>query len=137
MNLTNHPCVYLDLTHVDSKHVKNRFPSISKVCLDFGIDITRDLIPVRPGAHYMIGGIQIDAHGESSLPGLWAAGEAASSGLHGANRLGSNSLIEGLVFGRRAGQSASRAAHEIPDTFQAIQLDPGPPVSEVLSLIHI
>lgn len=124
MQKTNHPCVYLDLTHLDPELVRSRFPSINKVCLDFGIDITRDQIPVRPGAHYMIGGVTIDQSARTTLPGLWAAGEASSSGLHGANRLGSNSLIEGLVFGQLAGRGASAAARELPDSFQALPLEP-------------
>ncbi|GAB4156027.1 MAG: L-aspartate oxidase [Planctomycetaceae bacterium] len=122
MAKTNHPCVYLDLTHLDANLVHERFPNIGKVCAEFGLDITHDLIPVRPGAHYMIGGLTIDTNGHTSLPGLWAAGEASSSGLHGANRLGSNSLIEGLVFGLKAGRGASQAAAEQPDTFSALPL---------------
>ncbi len=73
------------------------------MCAEFGIDITRDPIPVRPGAHYMIGGVTVDHDGRTTLPGLWAAGEVTSSGLHGANRLASNSLLEGLVYGAHAG----------------------------------
>jgi L-aspartate oxidase len=116
---TRHPCVYLDLSHLDPKLVRERFPHIGKVCAEFGIDITRDQIPVRPGAHYMIGGVTTDAQGRTTLPGLWAAGEVTSSGLHGANRLASNSLLEGLVFGLRAGKGASERALEQPDTFAA------------------
>jgi len=117
MAQTHHPCVYLDLSHLDSDFVRGRFPHIARVCAEFGLDITRDRVPVRPGAHYMIGGVTVDADGRTSLPGLLAAGEVTSTGLHGANRLASNSLIEGLVYGARAGQTASRAAREIPDDF--------------------
>lgn len=117
MEKTRHPCVYLDLTHVDSQHVIQRFPHISQVCREFGLDLTRDRIPVRPGAHYMIGGLTVDDEARTTLPGLWAAGEVTSTGLHGANRLASNSLLEGLYFGIRAGQGASAAALEIPDRF--------------------
>ena len=99
MERTQHPNVYLDLTHLDPGRVLERFPGISRVCKSFGLDITKDLIPVRPGAHYMIGGVTVDMGGRTTLPGLWAAGEVTSSGLHGANRLASNSLIEGWCTG--------------------------------------
>jgi L-aspartate oxidase len=99
MAKTQHPNVYLDLSHIDSAHIRRRFPGIDRLCRNFDLDITRDQIPVCPGAHYMIGGVAVDLRGRSSLPGLWAAGEVTSSGLHGANRLASNSLLEGLVFG--------------------------------------
>ena len=117
MSVTNHPCVYLDLSHLDHDFVRSRFPHIGRVCAEFGLDITCDQIPVRPGAHYMIGGVTAGVDGETSLPGLWAAGEVTSTGLHGANRLASNSLVEGLVCGARAGEAASRAARETPDDF--------------------
>jgi L-aspartate oxidase len=122
MEKTRHPCVYLDLSHLDPQLVRSRFPHIGKVCADFGLDITRDLVPVRPGAHYMIGGALVDGEGRTSVPGLWAAGEVTSSGLHGANRLASNSLLEGLVFGRAAGQGAARLATEAADSFAALPL---------------
>lgn len=122
MEKTRHPCVYLDLSHLPRQLVKERFPHIGRVCREFGIDITKDLIPVRPGAHYMIGGCTIDADGRTTLPGLWAAGEVTSSGLHGANRLASNSLLEGLVFGRRAGMHAAAAALAAPDVYSAVPL---------------
>lgn len=122
MEKTAHPCVYLDMTHLDPTYVRNRFPGIAATCHEFGIDIATDRIPVRPGAHYMLGGVTIDLEGRTSLPGLWAAGEAASSGLHGANRLASNSLLEALVFGAHAGRAASRAAQEGGDGLQALPL---------------
>src|SRR5437870_1217983 len=103
MDRTQHPNVYLDLSHLDPQRVQQRFPGIDRVCRSFGLDITRDRIPVRPGAHYMIGGVTVDPQGRTTLPGLWAAGEVSSSGLHGANRLASNSLLEGLVFGSICG----------------------------------
>ncbi len=99
MARTRHPCVYLDLSHLDATYVRQRFPGIDRLCRGFDLDITRDPIPVRPGAHYMIGGVSIDQDARTTLPGLWAAGEVTSSGLHGANRLASNSLLEGLVHG--------------------------------------
>ena len=90
-----------------TKKYLDRFPGIAKVCKGFGLDITRDLIPVRPGAHYMIGGVAVDMQGRTTLPGLWAAGEVTSSGLHGANRLASNSLLEGLVYGAACGRGSA------------------------------
>ena len=122
MERTRHPNVYLDLSHLGAERVRQRFPGIEKVCRGFGLDITRDLIPVRPGAHYMIGGITVDPRGRTSVPNLWAAGEVSSSGLHGANRLASNSLLEGLVFGTACGRGAAEAAAGLPDTFTALPL---------------
>jgi L-aspartate oxidase len=108
MTKTQHPCVYLDLSHLDAHFILERFPGIDALCRGFDLDITRDLIPVRPGAHYYMGGVTVDLSGRSTLPGLWAAGEVTSSGLHGANRLASNSLLEGLVFGARAAEDITR-----------------------------
>jgi L-aspartate oxidase len=122
MEKTRHSCVYLDLSHLDPTLVRERFPHIGKVCAEFGLDITRDRIPVRPGAHYMIGGATVDRDGRTTIPGLWAAGEVTSSGLHGANRLASNSLLEGLVFGRRVGRGAAERAAALPDSFAALPL---------------
>jgi len=114
MDKTQSACVYLTLAHLDADYVRQRFPGIAKVCQSFGLDITKDTIPVRPGAHYMIGGALVDDQARTSLPGLWAAGEVTSSGLHGANRLASNSLLEGLVYGALAGRHASEAALQDP-----------------------
>jgi L-aspartate oxidase len=97
--------VFLDLRHLNADHIRLRFPQIAATCSRFGIDITRDLIPVGPAAHYLMGGVQTDLDGRSSLPGLFAAGETACTGVHGANRLASNSLLEGLVYGARAGEA--------------------------------
>lgn len=97
------PVVYLDMTHLKEDHIKARFPRVYATCLRYNIDITVDLVPVRPAAHYLMGGVRTELHGRSSLPGLYAAGETACTGVHGANRLASNSLLEGLVFGFRAG----------------------------------
>src|SRR4051795_7585603 len=108
MAKTQHPSVYLDLSHLEASYIRRRFPGIDKLCRGFDLDITRDPIPVRPGAHYMIGGVTIDHHGRTTLPGLWASGEVTSSGLHGANRLASNSLLEGLVHGARAAEDIVR-----------------------------
>ncbi len=101
---TNDTNVYLDLSGIaGDPHAL--FPGISRICRAFRIDIARDAIPVRPGAHYQVGGVAVDAEGRTNVAGLWAVGECASSGLHGANRLGSNSLLEGLVLGERAGHA--------------------------------
>lgn len=130
MEKTRHHCVYLDLTHLPRELIAERFPHIRQVCMQFGIDLMRDLIPVRPGAHYMIGGVTVDDEARTSLPRLWAAGEVTSTGLHGSNRLASNSLLEGLVFGLRAGRNASAAAAGEIDQFTALPLvsDSGPAV---------
>lgn len=97
--------VYLDLTALDPEHVKKRFPKIFATCMEYSIDITVDLVPVRPAAHYAMGGVATDLNGATSLPGLYAAGEVAATGVHGANRLASNSLLEGLVYGACAARA--------------------------------
>lgn len=93
--------VFLDVTHLPSNITAARFPNIYRFCLEHGIDITRDMIPVAPAAHYMIGGVRVDTWGQTSLPGLYAVGETACTGVHGANRLASNSMMEVLVFSKR------------------------------------
>jgi len=100
--------VFLDIRSFDKNHFAKRFPFISELCESFDIDITKDLIPVRPSAHYMVGGVKTDALARTSINHLYACGEVACTGLHGANRLGSNSLLEGLVFGTIAGQQAAQ-----------------------------
>lgn len=99
---------YLDVRHLDKSYLAKRFPLITELCESFDIDLGRDLIPVRPSAHYMVGGVKTDLNAKTTVEGLYACGEVASTGLHGANRLGSNSLLEGLVFGRIAGRAASK-----------------------------
>ena len=94
--------VFLTLAHLDASSVRARFPTIGEMCRQLGLDIATDRIPVGPAAHYLMGGIETDGWGRTSLPGLLAAGETACTGVHGANRLASNSLLEGLVFGARA-----------------------------------
>lgn len=103
---TGDSCVYLDITFLDKDFIKQRFPNIYNYCLPLGIDIAKQWIPVVPSAHYMCGGILTDAEGKTSLENLYACGEAAYTGLHGANRLASNSLLEGLAFARFASQGS-------------------------------
>lgn len=105
MKKTDSPFVYLDVTHQEPEFIKKRFPNIYKHCLEVGIDITRHFIPVCPVQHYFMGGIKTDLWGKTDVKGLYACGEAANTGVHGANRLASNSLLEGLVFGRRCAES--------------------------------
>lgn len=108
--------VYLDVTHLGADFVKRRFPTIYATCLRYDIDITEEWIPISPSAHYMMGGVWTDVNGATTVPGLFAAGEVACSGVHGANRLASNSLLEGLVFGARAAEAAVAFAgrHGVP-----------------------
>ena len=116
--------VTLDLRHLDPDRVRTRFPRILATCARFGLDITTDPIPVTPAAHYVMGGVATDLHGRCSLAGLYAAGEVASTGVHGANRLASNSLLEGLVFGARTADAMAADAHPEP----ADDIEPGPVV---------
>lgn len=123
MVTSRHSHVYLDMSHLDANFIRSRFPGIDRICQEFGLDITRDRIPVRPGAHYMIGGVAVDAHARTSIDRLWAAGEVTSSGLHGANRLASNSLLEGLVYGIRAGAEVSRQFRESSNMLKALPIE--------------
>ena len=104
--------IYLSLRHLDADHVHRRFPTIAATCLKAGFDLARDLIPVGPAAHYMMGGVETDLDGRTSVPGLFAAGEVACTRVHGANRLASNSLLEGLVFGARSGRAMAQPARD-------------------------
>ncbi len=99
--------VFLDMTAFDARHLRRRFPKIYRTCLQYGLDLAVEPIPVSPAAHYIMGGVRTDLDGRATLPGLYAAGEVACTGVHGANRLASNSLLEGLVFGARAGRAAA------------------------------
>ena len=114
--------VFLTLTHMDPDYVRQRFPTIAAMCAQVGLDLARDLIPVGPAAHYIMGGVDTDEWARTSVLGLFAAGEVACTGVHGANRLASNSLLEGLVFGARAAHAmteAPRAAPMKPDRKRA------------------
>ena len=113
MQRTQSTHVYLDMTKKSQEFLKKRFPRIYETCLSHGLDLASDLAPVCPAAHYMMGGVKTDLKGHTSLPGLYAAGETAATGVHGANRLASNSLLEGLVFGARAGD-AMRTSPDAP-----------------------
>ena len=104
--------IFLSLRHLDAGEVHRRFPMIAATCLKAGFDLARDLIPVGPAAHYVMGGVETDLDGRTSVRGLFAAGEVACTRVHGANRLASNSLLEGLVFGARAGRAMTGASRE-------------------------
>ncbi len=123
MKRTGSEHVLLDITDKSSDFIHNRFPGITERCAKYGIDITSEAIPVVPAAHYMCGGVTSDLYGRSTLPGLWVVGETACTGLHGANRLASNSLLEGLVFGKRA---ADKLGEEIAE----LRKSPVPTVPE-------
>src|SRR5262249_40204206 len=112
-----HGPVSLTLAHLDPTYVRRRFPTIAAVCRRIGLDIAVDPIPVGPAAHYLMGGIDTDLWARTSLPGLFAAGETACTGVHGANRLASNSLLEGLVFGARAAEAMQRPTQ--PDALKS------------------
>ena len=129
-------CVFLDCTALDPAYVRSRFPNIYERCLQYGFDMTKQPIPVVPAAHYACGGVRTDLHGETDIENLFAAGEVASTGLHGANRLASNSLLEGVVFARAAAEASIarlREAGDFPPDFP--EWDPGravDPTEEVL-----
>ena len=119
--------VYLDMRHVRNLDLAVRFPGISAFLARYGLDLRRDMIPVRPAAHYLMGGIRTDLGGRTSVKGLYAAGEAACTGLHGANRLASNSLLEGLVFGARAARSM------LSDSLPLVVVEPARPAAQTLA----
>lgn len=139
MKKTGHTHVYLDVTGMSTEHLEERFPTITGLCRRFGLEPSRDQIPVRPSAHYMVGGVRTDLMGRTDVENLLACGEVACTGLHGANRLGSNSLLEGLVFGRRCAQAAAEklAAMAEPLPVHALQGLPQEPAYGSLNLTDV
>lgn len=111
---TGSPCVFMDISHKPAAWIQERFPFVYRSCLEAGIDITKQPIPVVPGAHYHCGGIWVDLQGRTSVDALWAAGEVACSGVHGANRLASTSLLEGIVWGTEAGRAIVERGRQFP-----------------------
>lgn len=120
INILGIPYVYLDITHLSAEYIKNRFPSIYKECMIQGIDITKSPIPVSPAQHYFMGGIQVNKFGETSMKNLYAVGETACTGVHGSNRLASNSLLEALVFSKRAASQINTFAPTIDIRFKKV-----------------
>ncbi len=113
MKKTGTDHVFLDITHKERSYLEHRFPTIFKTCMSYGIDMSKDFIPVAPSQHYSMGGIKTDEWGRTTIKGFYAVGEAACNGIHGANRLASNSLLEGLVFGKRIGRQITENLDEI------------------------
>jgi L-aspartate oxidase len=138
MKRTGDECVTLDMTHLGKKFLVERFPNIYATCKEFGVDMAVQPIPVVPAAHYQCGGVVTDLAGRTNVPGLYAVGEVACTGLHGANRLASNSLLEGLVFGHRAIESAATEAAQLKSPAPQPEWDPGTAVdsSESVMVSH-
>lgn len=145
MKRSGAPCVYLDMTQHDGEFLKKRFPNIYERCLHFGIDLTKTPIPVVPAAHYTCGGVYTDQWGESSIQNLYAIGEVACTGLHGANRLASNSLLEGVVFAdralrrieeRKASGAKPHHPHTIPEPLPEWDSGMAVPMEERINIDH-
>ena len=124
--------IYLTVAHLDPEFVRGRFPTIAEACRQAGLDLATERIPVSPAAHYLMGGVATDLHGRTSVPGLFAAGEAACTGVHGANRLASNSLLEGLVFGARAAGAMGNPAEAAAAGGEVQTVDGGSPPPRAL-----
>ncbi len=135
LKLTGDQHVVLDMTHLGRKYLVDRFPNIYATCREFGIDMAVQPIPVVPAAHYMCGGVVADLRGQTSIPGLFAIGEVSCTGLHGANRLASNSLLEGLVFGYRAAQAGAEELKSVAAPGPLPEWDPGTAVASDESVV--
>ena len=126
MQKTRSDHVFLDVTHLPPARVTTRFPHIYRFCLSNGIDITRELIPVAPAAHYLIGGVKVNTWGETNVPGIFAVGEVACTGVHGANHLASNSLLEAIIFSKRIIERTTQPRQKLKKTgCKSGQLLPG------------
>jgi L-aspartate oxidase len=134
MRRTGTRTVYLDMTAHTEAFLKSRFPKIYETCKFYDLNIAEDLLPVSPASHYCMGGVRTDLHGRTTVAGLYAAGEVASTGVHGANRLASNSLLEGLVFGARAGAAAIKDDNELRITNYELRIEDQRPKTEDRSL---
>jgi L-aspartate oxidase len=137
MHRTQSDYVFLDMTKKDAAFLKHRFPLIYTTCLSYGLDLATDMAPVCPAAHYMMGGVKTDLWGRTSVPGLYCAGETADTGVHGANRLASNSLLEGLVFGARSGQAMMQDAPVSKRTKMSLPGSPAPKPGETANLVPV
>lgn len=137
MKRLGHDCVYLDISHKPATFIKSHFPTIYKRCLELGIDMTKEPIPVVPAAHYTCGGIMTDLHGRTNIQGLYAVGETAHTGLHGANRMASNSLLECLVFARAAADDIKRQQYEnVTEQVPAWDASQVYPAKEAIAISH-
>jgi len=139
MKKSGDDCVYLDVTHLEGYRIRERFPNIYQTCLKFGFDMSRELVPVVPAAHYMCGGLVVDTNGQTNIKRLFASGEVCFSGLHGANRLASNSLLEGLVLSHRAVDKAVNLFKKSKNSPNQLELipawDPGSAVDSDESVV--